>query len=241
MLSKCRGIVFRTVDYSESSVILHCYTDLFGLQSYLLNGVRKGKGTIRPSHLMPLNLLEMEVYHQQNKSLQRIRELKCTPPLHQLQFFMAKRTIAMFLSELLSRSIHEEAHPDPDLFEYLFNTIQLLDLAEGSLGNFPLCFLVQFSKYLGFAPKDNRSDELPVFHLKLGEFVSGAPESEIISGAAANALQYFLKEGFNHWQTPALSGEQRRYLLGKLISFLQEHRVISGNLRSPAVLHVVLD
>lgn len=240
MLSKCRGIVFRTVDYSESSVILHCYTDQFGLQSYLLNGVRKGKGTIRPSHLMPLNLLEMEVYHQQNKSLQRIRELKCSPPLYQLQFSMAKRTVAMFLSELLSRSI-QEAHPDPDLFEFLFNTIQLLDLAEGSLGNFPLCFLVQYSKYLGFAPKDNRSDERPVFHLRLGEFVASAPEAEVISGPAASALHFFLKEGFSQWQTTLLAGEHRRYLLGKLISFLQEHRVLSGNLKSPAVLHAVLD
>jgi DNA repair protein RecO (recombination protein O) len=157
MLVKCRGIVIKTIDYSESSVILKCFTDAHGLQSYLINGVRKNKGQIRPSQLLPLTLLELEVYHQQNKNLQRIKELKCSPPLHQLHFSMVKSSIGMFLSEVLNRSIREEHQADNALFDFIYNAIQLLDIEQQKLSNFPIYFLVQLSRYLGFYPQYQNS------------------------------------------------------------------------------------
>ena len=76
MLTKTNAIVIKTINYSENSIILKCFTDQYGLQSYLINGVKNQKGAIKPSHLLVLNLLELEVYHQLNKNLQRIKELK---------------------------------------------------------------------------------------------------------------------------------------------------------------------
>ena len=48
MVHKTKGIVLRTVKYGETSVIVTILTELFGLQSYLVNGVRtsSGKGGI---------------------------------------------------------------------------------------------------------------------------------------------------------------------------------------------------
>lgn len=240
MLEKCRGIVFNTVDYSDSSVILKCYTDRFGLQSFMINGVRGKKGNIRPSHLMPLNLLEMDVYHQQNKNLQRIRELKCIPSLHALQFELNKRTVALFLSELLVRTIREEDHHDPELFEFLTSTIQILDLCAGSVGNFPACFMIQLSKFLGFYPKSNYHTRQSSFSISEGEFVTEGPEADTVTGEPAKAIARFVETGFTNWQEPLLSLEQRRYLLTKLIRYYQHHRILSGDLRSPSILHEVL-
>ena len=39
-LHKTKGIVLRTVKYGETSVIVTIFTELFGVQSYLVNGVR---------------------------------------------------------------------------------------------------------------------------------------------------------------------------------------------------------
>ncbi len=64
MLHKTRGIVFRTTNYSENSVIVQVFTEKFGMQSYLVGGAKKPKARIRMNMLQPLHLLDMIVYHK---------------------------------------------------------------------------------------------------------------------------------------------------------------------------------
>jgi len=169
MLTKCRAIVIKCIDYSETSVILKCFTDTYGMQSYLINGVRKNKGSIRPSQLLPLTLLELEAYHQQNKNLQRIKELKCTPLLTELHFDMVKSAIGMFMSEVVYRSVKEENQMDTSLFEFLFHAVQVVDQEQGRLTNFPIYFLLQLSRLLGFYPRYNHQGTGTfAFNLKKG-------------------------------------------------------------------------
>ncbi|HRG80676.1 MAG TPA: recombination protein O N-terminal domain-containing protein, partial [Cyclobacteriaceae bacterium] len=40
MLHKTKGVVFRFTKYGETSIIVNIFTELFGLQSYIVNGVR---------------------------------------------------------------------------------------------------------------------------------------------------------------------------------------------------------
>ena len=48
MTHKTKGIVLRTVKYGETSVIVTILTELFGLQSYLINGVRSSSRRVPP-------------------------------------------------------------------------------------------------------------------------------------------------------------------------------------------------
>src|ERR1700712_2316525 len=75
---KTTGIVLRTIKYGETSVIAAIYTELFGLQSYLVNGVRTSskKGPGRASLFQPGAILDLVVYHSELKNLQRIKEFK---------------------------------------------------------------------------------------------------------------------------------------------------------------------
>ncbi len=52
MIHSTKGIVLRTVKYGETSVIVTIYTELFGAQSYLVNGVRTSskKGRAGPTY-----------------------------------------------------------------------------------------------------------------------------------------------------------------------------------------------
>ena len=72
MLHKTRGIVFKTTNYSESSVVVQIFTEKFGLQSYLINGVKRPKSKIKLNSLQALHLLEMVVYHKNNGNIQRV-------------------------------------------------------------------------------------------------------------------------------------------------------------------------
>ncbi len=241
MLEKCRGIVLSTVNYSENSVVLKCYTDKYGLQSYMINGVKGKKAAIKPSHLMPLSLLEMEVYHQQNKNIQRIKELKCVPILNQLHFDLHKSTLALFMAELLGKSLREEAQLDVQMFGFVFNSIQIADLTEGSLRNFPVYFMVQLSKYLGFFPKTNYSAQTPDFSLNEGMFIANAPNTQdFCKGEMAFALNKFIQMNYEEIQHEIISAQVRRELLHKMIRYFQIHLMLFSDLKSPSILHEVL-
>jgi len=73
-LHKTKGMVFRTVKYGETSLIVTVYTELFGVQSYLVNGVRTStkKGPGRANLFQPAAILDLIVYHNELKHLQRI-------------------------------------------------------------------------------------------------------------------------------------------------------------------------
>ena len=118
MLHKTRGIIFKTTDYSESSVIVQIFTEKFGMQSYLINGVKKPKAKIRQSSLQPLHLVEMVVYHKPAGNVQRISELRQAPVFHTIPYDVVKSSLVMFLDEVLYKSIRQQSS-DQILFEYI--------------------------------------------------------------------------------------------------------------------------
>ena len=66
MISKTKGIVLRTVKYGETSVVVTIFTELFGLQSYLVNGVRASN--TNPKLVVPIPV-EVEVILAGNPTL----------------------------------------------------------------------------------------------------------------------------------------------------------------------------
>lgn len=243
MLSKCRAIVIKCIDYSETSVILKCYTDLYGMQSYLINGVRKNKGSIRPSQLLPLTLLELEAYHQQNKNLQRIKELKCAPQLGQLHFDMVKSAVAMFMGEVVYRSIKEENQPDAGLFEFLYHAIQLVDEEQGRLTNFPVYYLLQLSRLLGFYPRYNHQGTGAfAFNFKEGEFEFYNDKDPFqFDLATSELLLHCMESDYLTTQQLHLHAHHRRQLINGLIQYYNQHLNGFSNMRSHEILAEVLE
>ena len=77
MIQKTRGIVLRMIKFGETSVVVLIYTESFGIQSYLVNGVRTSKkSSAKANHFQPGSILELVVYHNDLKNLQRLREFK---------------------------------------------------------------------------------------------------------------------------------------------------------------------
>jgi DNA repair protein RecO (recombination protein O) len=241
MLTKCKAIVIRAVDYSETSVVLKCYTDLHGVQSYIVNGVRSKKGNIKPSHLLPLSLLELEAYHQQNKNLQRIKELKCVPQLKTLHFDMVKSAVGMFIAEVMNKTLREENHADEPLFAYLYNTIQVLDLESDKVGNFPLYFLLQLTRYLGFHPKGEYSSSENGFDTREGMFEAYDPRNPYqMNPELSSALSQLLQCNAADFSSIAVTYEQRTSLLEYMIDYYREHITGFIDMKSHKILAEVL-
>jgi DNA repair protein RecO (recombination protein O) len=241
MLIKCKAIVIHTVNYSESSVVLKCFTDLHGVQSYMVNGVRSKKGSIKPSQLMPLSLLELEVYHQPQKNLQRIKELKCSPQLKTIHFDLVKSTIGIFVAELIHKTVKEDNHTDIPLFTFLYNSIQILDLQDDKVSNFPLFFLLQLSKYLGFYPKGNYTQTTNGFDFREGVFELYNEQNTFqLSPKLSECISRLLLCDATHFQEITLTQLQRSTLLEVMIDYYKQH--VSGflELKSPKILSEIL-
>jgi len=151
MLFKTRGIVLNFIKYSESSIIAKVYTEEFGIQSYIVNSIRSKNSKTKIALFQPLTLLDLVVYHKPSGGLQRISELKCLYPFKSIPFELHKSAVAIFIAEVLSKTLKEDYSNYP-LFQYLFQTIATLDEATSTIENFHLKFLINLSSYLGFMP-----------------------------------------------------------------------------------------
>ena len=54
MTHKTKGIVLRTVKYGETSLVVTMFTELFGVQTYMVNNVRTSKqASSKANHFQP--------------------------------------------------------------------------------------------------------------------------------------------------------------------------------------------
>lgn len=237
MLEKTRGIVLKSVNYKDNSCIVHIYTELHGAQSYIINGVRNQKGAIRPSHIMPLNLVDLVVYHKENQDIHRIKELKCDPILRNVHFDMTRNSIALFITEILDACV-KESESNPGLFSFLHHFIQILDLEDGALGNYPIAFLLQLSKYLGFYPDNNFEEGFSL------QFLNGcfAPveraEGRTMTKRDSRLCYEFMVN--RDWHMIHLSKEDRSSLLNEMIEFYGFHALNGRQIKSHLILREVL-
>src|SRR4030095_3209256 len=142
MLQKTAGIVFRTIKFSETSVVSKIYTERFGMQSYIINGVRSPKSRFKASLLQSLSLLEMEVYYRENRNLNRIKEFQPAYIFKSIPFDVVKSSVGLFMIDVLSKSIREE-EPNTGLFQFIFEKVTSLDECEQLPPEFLLHFLIR--------------------------------------------------------------------------------------------------
>ncbi len=241
MLHKTRGIFLKSTAYSESSLVVQIYTEKFGTQSYLLQGVRKNKSKIRTSILQPLHLFEMVVYHKEQGGLQRISECKNQPLFNHIPYDVLKSSMSIFICELLYNTLKEH-HEEPELFDFIFQAIQVLDLTEKKISNFHLWFLVKFTKYLGFYPQNNLDSHTQYFDLRSAAFVSSIPTHPMFMDVEETKLMNFLlNNSIEVILDMKLSPSLRKSMVSNLLSYYQTHIENFKGLKSHIILEEVLN
>lgn len=242
MLYNTCGIVLKTFKYAETSLIAKIYTQHFGLQSYIINNVRSSKAShIKSAALQPLTLLQMVVYKNPHKDLQRVKELKPTPPLTSLPFQLQKSSIALFISEILYKTLKEEEQNEPQ-FEFLHYCIAFLDQTPHSCSNFHLWLMAQLSRFLGFFPNISAQTTAnllpPFFDLKEGIFTNIEPKTH--SFYITDPLQKIIFELFTshvaNIHTLKINRSERQQILHILIAYYQLHVPNFGEVQSLKIL-----
>ena len=174
MLVKSPAIILGSVKYGDSSIILKTYTRESGAKSFIAGGLQNKKGVLRPALVQPLSQLNL-VYYEKSKGggLKRIKEASVYQAYNQLFFDPVKSSLAMFLAEVLSHVLHEE-EPEPQLFDFISESLMLLDGLEAGIGNFHVAFLVNLTGHLGFKPEEPAGSS-DYFDLLNGVYTSFEP------------------------------------------------------------------
>lgn len=239
MLHKTRGLVLHHIRYSESSLIVKIYTEVFGVQSYLVKGARSKRGAMRNSMFQPMTLLELVVYNRAKSDLQHIREAEVSEAFHSISSDLRKSTIAIFLAELLLKTLKDsEAHEE--LFDFLYSSLHFFDIQSEGIENFHLYFLLQFSRFLGFQPQGEPSGLHAMFDLREGKFTNEQiSHSDRIEGALCQTFYMFTRATAADLSKMSVSRMIRMELLDALLMYYQIHLSGLGTVKSVEVLREV--
>jgi DNA repair protein RecO (recombination protein O) len=234
MLQKTTGIVFRTIKYSESSIITNIYTNHYGLLSFIVSGVRNAKSKNKASAFQPMMLLEMDIYYRENKNLLRIKEFRHHYLYRALPFDVYKSAVGIFYIDILQRVIKEH-EPSEALYYFIENRLVHLDQTHEALTYHPIDFLIQLSSYVGLFPAGSYSSRQPYFDLSEGVFCSSPQRFEYtISPPLSEKFSALL-----HQQPINLSYQERKELLQHLLNYYTVHNADLRNMHSVSVLESV--
>lgn len=235
MLAKTRGIVLNYIKFRETSIIAKVYTEELGIQSYIVNSIRKKGPGSKIALFQPFTLLEMVVYTSQRGGITRISEFKCAHPFTTIPFDIYKSSMLLFLSEMVARTVKEEEE-NKQLFHFLYNAIIAFDDMAEHYENFHLVFLLQLSHHLGFGPSSGTEIVEQVAFSANSQSLTSAPT--VLAVQAHEALFTQLLEAPERAVIP--NGKVRRELLSILIYYYQLHIDKLGEINSLAILSEVL-
>lgn len=221
MLHKTRGVVFRFTKYGDTSIIVTLFTELFGLQSYIVNGVRSKSGKNKIALFQPLTLLDLVVYHREHANINRIKEVKCLYPYQSIPVDIKKSALAMFIIEVVNKTIREESHAQ-ELCEFLIHAFMTLDQIDLGSENFHLIFLLKLSRMLGFGA--HHVNEV------LGARVTTEQNERIIAT--------LLKSEYT--TVVSMQNHQRREILDLVLKFYADHIDNLGDMKSIQILREIL-
>lgn len=240
MLIKTRGIIFKSIKYSETSLILDIYTEHLGLQKYIISGVRSKKARTNASMLQIMSLLDLVVYYREHKTLNRIREVQTAHIYAQLPFDVRRSAVGMFITEI-ARKVIREPEANRDLFQFLFDTLTHLDQTPYSIANLHLHFLLELSQFLGFLPNGQYSEETPFFNLQEGLF-SGQrpPHLHFLDADQSRRLDQLLTLNRDTCHQVSFSREERARMLRSLLDFYRLHIESFPTINAHLILEEIL-
>lgn len=241
MLCKTRGIVLHSIPYNDKYSIIYMYTEAFGRASYLVARSRGKKSPVSRALFMPLSVLEMEVEHINKRDLHRIRETKQCYPLTDLFCNPVKNVLALFLAEVLFRVV-KETEPDPRLFEFLSESIRLLEFAEEGVANFHLVFMLRLLHYMGIYPNTDSYTADSYFDMLNGVFTDCIPmHRHYLNREESLIFGRLLKISFENMSLYSFSRQDRVIVINRVLEYYRLHLPDFPEIKSLSVMQSLFD
>jgi len=236
MFQTTEAIVLQLYPYKDHNAVVKLFTQNMGPISCWAASIHKKTSKTKANLLQPLSIIKAEISNKGNESLIQLREIETSVQTPHISLNIEKSTIAMFLAELLLKSLKESPHDDT-LYDFIKDAILLLDATTERCTNFHILFMIRLSDHFGLLPKGNYSAETSYFNLQDGIYQLSPPlhphflsptESEWLSKLSSKSLDKFYE-----WNIPAAS---RKLLLRGLLEYFELHLAMI-----PLKSHLVLE
>lgn len=242
MIHQSKGIVLRSIKYGETSLVVNIFTELFGIQSYLVNGVRSAGKTSKASFFQPASILEMEIYHNELKNLQRIKEFKWSYLYKNILSDVTRNSVALYMVELLHKCLKQPEN-NADLFQFSEDAFMQLDMAGDAVAaNFPLYFSLHLCHFFGLKLEDDYSEKNSILDLQEGRFIQLAPpHGHFLEYDQSFYISQLLKVQHPEELTEIkLNKSIRKELMFAMQNFYGLHIQDFGTMKTLPILHEVL-
>ena len=219
MFVKTKGITLNSFRYTDNKLISHIFTRKLGKTGFLIYVGKSKKSSKKASVFNSLNFVDIEFNHKENTNLQTIKEAGIYYMYHSIPYNDIKRTVALFLAEILSKILHSEAENE-ELYEFIERSFQYYDLQEEKYSNFHLWFLLQLSKYLGFGLSYSNSPGSNYFDLVEGVFSEFKPiQNKYLEPEIVHYWKELLQTGLTDYHLINIKRDKRIDILNKIVEF----------------------
>lgn len=217
------------------------YTEAFGRASYLVSRTRSKRGGLSKALFAPLTVWELEVDHQPKRELHRIKEAHACFPLTDVAGDPVKSMLALFLSEVLFRVVREQ-ESDLRLFQYLYESIHLLEYADKGIANFHLVFLLGLLQPLGIFPNVEAYHPGDYFDMLNGLFTDALPlHNHFLNESDSAVFVRLLRIGFDNMALFGFSRQDRHAILQYILAYYRLHLPDFPEIKSLSILQSLFD
>lgn len=242
MTEKITAIVLDITRHNDKLNVVTLYTRNRGRIAFL-SPVGGGKaGRLRQARLQPLAVIEADINFRQTSELQRLSLFSLHTVWTDLYFHPIKRIIILFLSEFLNKLLRATM-PDENLWDYIYNSLLLLDRMESGISDFHIVFLSSLLSFVGIQPDPATYHPGFIFNMESGTFFNPSllthnPTTPfLLIGENARLAAILCRINFSNIRALHLSGNLRNRILKNLLKYYSIHFPGSGNLKSLDVIH----
>ena len=232
---RSRAIVLNKTKYSESSVIVKVFTREAGVQSFILKGAFSKNNRGKLALLENLTIVDLS-FDDHREGIKYLSDITLHHPYSLIPFDMVRRTLFIFYNEILYKTLTDYS-TDAELFDFVENALLELDEEDTRLADIHLRFLVDFSKILGFFPKDNYSAQNCHFFIEDSSFVHDYFDyPDYLSQDASSYLADLMHEKATELPPKIVRNE----LLYGLIRYFERHNEQIHRIESVQILSALL-
>ena len=224
MASVTEAIILNSIKYSETSVIMKCYSQNYGILSFIIKGVRSRKRTkFSLGSIEPLSIVEIEFNKLKKGELSHLNNIKSVVVYDDLRFNIIKSNIALFLAEFLS-TVLQFQEENTSLYHYIKDSLVSLDKIS-KYENFHISFLINLLKFLGIRPELN-NENCKFFDIENGIFKTISDSRYCVGGELVIEFKKLLGINFDQYFKILKTTNQRRNMTNFLMNYYKYH--ISG-------------
>ena len=237
MLVKTEAIVLHSFKYGESKIIVDMFTREVGRLSFVVPLPTSAKSRLKKQYFQPMTLLEIECDIRKKVQLQKLKDARLLTAYTSIPFSPEKLALSLFIAEFLYHALRSEQQ-NVALFSYISSSMQWLDIAAGGYANFHLTFLMRLSRFLGFYPNLEVSDEWNMmFDLREGRFCISAPtHRDFLQPDEARLIHLMMRMDFPTMHLYRLSRMDRNRIVDVLLQYYRLHIPQFPELKSLSVL-----